>query len=154
MATSTPVNSQITDAIAQTNVKVLSDSPAFSMGELYIASAEAMGNSLHNLVAAQQQTNATAQAATTMGVATLYGLDTASAGVATKQLQELSKTKEHDALFLSNLKLGQQDVASLRQMQHLKHLHLSNVEIADEHLQSLAAAMPETEIYREQKVKV
>lgn len=39
-------------------------------------------------------------------------------------------------------------------MQHLKYLYFSNMEIVDEHLQSLASALPETDIYREQKVKV
>ena len=35
MAFPTSVNSQITDAVAQANVKVLADAPAMAMGSLY-----------------------------------------------------------------------------------------------------------------------
>ncbi|WP_211267624.1 RebB family R body protein, partial [Xanthomonas citri] len=40
----------------------------------------------HNATNAQQQSYVTAQSATTMGVATLYSIDTASTGVVTKQI--------------------------------------------------------------------
>jgi hypothetical protein len=83
MAFPTAVNNQITDAVTQANVKVLADSPAVALSNLYQATAQAMGNAAHNATASMQQTNITAQAATTMGVATLYSLDTASTGKAT-----------------------------------------------------------------------
>ena len=83
MAIPTAVNSFITDSVTQTNVKVLGDAPAMAMGSLYQATAQAMGNAAHNATSAQQQTGVTAQAATTMGVATLYSLDVAAAGKAT-----------------------------------------------------------------------
>lgn len=86
MAFPTAVNSQITDAITQANVKVLGDAPAMAMGNLYQATAQALGNAAHNATTAQQQTNVTAQAATTQGVALLYSLDTAAAGVATEKI--------------------------------------------------------------------
>lgn len=86
MAYPTAVNSQITDAITQANVKVLGDAPAMAMGNLYQATAQALGNAAHNATTAQQQTNVTAQTATTQGVALLYSLDTASTGIATKQI--------------------------------------------------------------------
>lgn len=86
MAYPTAVNSQITDAVTQANVKVLGDAPAIAMGNLYQATAQALANAAHNATNAQQQTNITAQAATTMGVALLYSLDTASTGVATKTI--------------------------------------------------------------------
>lgn len=86
MAFPTAVNSQITDAVTQANVKVLADAPAVAMGNLYQATAQALSNAAHNATTAQQQTNITAQAATTMGVAMLYSLDTASTGVATKEI--------------------------------------------------------------------
>ncbi len=35
MALPTPVNSQITDAVTQANVKVIADSPALSLSNLY-----------------------------------------------------------------------------------------------------------------------
>lgn len=86
MAFPTAVNSQITDAVTQANVKVLGDAPAMSMGNLFQATSQALSNAAHNATTAQQQTNVTAQAATTMGVAVLYSLDTASTGMATKAI--------------------------------------------------------------------
>ena len=47
---------------------------------------QALANAAHNATNAQQQSYVTAQAATTMGVATLYSIDTATTGVATKQI--------------------------------------------------------------------
>ncbi|MBI4662251.1 MAG: RebB family R body protein [Verrucomicrobia bacterium] len=86
MAFPTAVNSQITDAVTQSNVKVLGDAPAVALGNLYQATAQALANAAHNATTSQSQTNVTAQAATTQGVATLYSLDTASTGVSTKAI--------------------------------------------------------------------
>lgn len=86
MAFPTAVNSQITDSVTQANVKVLGDAPAMAMGSLFQATAQALGNSAHNATSAQQQTAVAAQAATTMGVATLYALDTAATGKATSAI--------------------------------------------------------------------
>jgi hypothetical protein len=86
MAFPTAVNNQITDAVTQANVKVLADAPAIAMANLYQATAQALANAAHNATMAQQQTNITAQAATVMGVATLYSLDTGSLGKATKAI--------------------------------------------------------------------
>ena len=86
MAFPTSVNSQITDSVTQANVKVLGDAPAMAMGNLFQATSQALGNAAHNATSAQQQTGVTAQAATTMGVATLYALDAASAGKATSAI--------------------------------------------------------------------
>jgi hypothetical protein len=86
MAYPTAVNDQITDSVTQANVKVLGDAPAIALGNLYQATAQALANSAHNSTNSQQQNNVTAQAATTMGVATLYSLDTASTGMATKAI--------------------------------------------------------------------
>lgn len=86
MAYPTAVNSQITDSVTQANTKVLGDAPAIAMGNLFQATAQALANAAHNATTSQQQTNITAQAATTMGVATLYSIDTASSGVATTKI--------------------------------------------------------------------
>lgn len=86
MAFPTAVNNQITDAVTQANVKVLGDAPAIAMGNLYQATAQALSNAAHNATIAQQQMNVTAQAATTMGVAVLLSLDTASAAKATTSI--------------------------------------------------------------------
>jgi hypothetical protein len=84
MAFPTSVNSQITDAVTQANVKVLGDAPAMAMGNLYQATSQALANAAHNATTAQQQTAITAQAATTMGVTTLYSIDTATTAEAAK----------------------------------------------------------------------
>lgn len=86
MAFPTSVNDQITDAVTQTNVNVLADAPAMAMGNLYQATAQALANAAHNATNAQQQSWVTAQAATTQGVATLYSIDTAATGLATKDV--------------------------------------------------------------------
>ena len=86
MAFPTSVNDQITDSVTQANVKVLGDAPAMAMGNLFQATSQALGNSAHNATSAQQQTAVTAQAATTMGVTTLYAIDTASTGKATSSI--------------------------------------------------------------------
>ncbi|OYY69251.1 RebB family R body protein [Sphingomonas sp. 28-63-12] len=83
MAIPTPVNGQITDAITQANVSVLGDAPAMALASLYQATAQAMANAAHNATNAQQQSYVTAQAATTMGVATLYSIDSAGIGATT-----------------------------------------------------------------------
>lgn len=152
MAFPTAVNDQITDAVTQVNVKVLGDAPAMSMGNLFQATAQALSNAAHNATTGQQQSNTTAQAATTMGVATLYALDTASTGIATKQITELSKTKDYDALFISNILLKKKDVKKLIKMKHLKYMHLSNVKIKNKHLAALIKGLRKTEVYREGKL--
>lgn len=88
MAFPTSVNNQITDSVTQANVKVLGDAPAIALANLYQATAQALSNAAHNATNSQQQNAVTAQAATTMGVATLYSLDTATTGVATADILE------------------------------------------------------------------
>ena len=86
MAFPTAVNSQITDSVTQANVQVLGVSPATALANLYQATAQALANAAHNATNAQQQSFVTAQATTTMGVATLYSLDTATTGMATEAI--------------------------------------------------------------------
>lgn len=86
MAFPTAVNSQITDSVTQSNLQVLGSAPAIAMGNLYQATAQALANAAHNATSAQQQMYVAAQAATTMGVALLYSLDTASDAKATKAI--------------------------------------------------------------------
>ena len=65
---------------------MLGDAPAVAVGNLYQATAQALANAAHNATNAQQQSYVTAQSATTMGVATLYSIDTATAAVASKEI--------------------------------------------------------------------
>lgn len=82
MAFPTAVNDQITDSVSQANTKVLGDAPAMAMGNLFIATSQALSNAAHNATNVQQQAAVTTQTATTMGVATLFAVETASAGMA------------------------------------------------------------------------
>ena len=86
MAFPTAVNDQITDLVTQANTKVLGDSPAMALSNLYQATAQALSNAAHNATTNLQQSNVTSQAATTQGVATLLAIDTASTGMATSKI--------------------------------------------------------------------
>jgi Killing trait len=73
-STNQTVNSQITDAITQTNVKVLGEAPAIALGSLYQTVGNSVAMAAANAVYSQQQANVTYQAASTMGVAKLLSL--------------------------------------------------------------------------------
>jgi tRNA A37 threonylcarbamoyltransferase TsaD len=57
MADPTLVDGQITDAVTQANVKVLGDAPAMAMGTVFQTTAQSIGLSMQNAVAAQQMMN-------------------------------------------------------------------------------------------------
>ncbi|WP_430402811.1 RebB family R body protein [Fluviicola sp.] len=80
------VNPQITDAVTQTNVKVLAEAPAMAMGTLYQTMAHSLGMLMENAVTAQQNMNVIGQASVTQGVTMIYSVDTASAGATTKDI--------------------------------------------------------------------
>jgi len=82
------VNSQITDSVSQANLKVIGDAPALSMGELFVATSQALANAAHNSTLNQQQMVTTSQAANVQGVSTLYSLDIGSTGVATSDIDQ------------------------------------------------------------------
>lgn len=71
MAKSTNVNSQITDAVTQSNVTVMGEVPAVAIGNVYQTSAHSLGLAFENAVYSQQQANVTYQAAVTMCVQSL-----------------------------------------------------------------------------------
>ena len=79
------VSKQITDAVTQANVKVLAESPALSLSNLYQTISQSLSLSAQNAVMAQQQSNIVHQAATTQGVSLLYSVDTAAIGTAASQ---------------------------------------------------------------------
>ncbi|AAQ59063.1 R body protein RebB-like protein [Chromobacterium violaceum] len=82
MAFPTAVNSQITDAVTQSNVKVVGEAPAMAMGSIYQSLAHSTGILFENAVSAQQQQTALAQAVANMGVMQVYSLDTIAAATA------------------------------------------------------------------------
>ena len=86
MTLPTPVNSQITDAVTQANVKVIADSPALSLSNLYQMVSQSLGLSAQNAVMAQQQSNIIHQASTTQGVNLIYSVDTEAVADATEKV--------------------------------------------------------------------
>ncbi|MCJ2185355.1 RebB family R body protein [Novosphingobium beihaiensis] len=73
MAFPTAVNSQITDAVTQTNVEVLGDAPAQALGTLYQTMAHSLSLAAQNAVSAQQAMNELSMATTTACVSALLG---------------------------------------------------------------------------------
>ena len=86
MALETALNSQITDAVTQANVKLLADSPALSLSNLYQMVSQSLGLSVQNAVMSQQQSNIIHQASTTQGVNLIYAVDTAAVGDASAKI--------------------------------------------------------------------
>ncbi len=76
------VNDQITDAVTQSNVKVVGDAPAMAMGNIYQSMAHSTGLMFQNAVNAQNQQNILAQAATNQGVTQIYSINTVSDAIA------------------------------------------------------------------------
>ncbi|WP_440984842.1 RebB family R body protein [Xanthomonas sontii] len=87
MAFPTAVNDQITDAVTQSNVKVIGEAPAFAMASIYQSMAHSTGILFGNAVSAQQQ-NTLAQAAANQGVMQIYSLDTTAAAGATEKVAQ------------------------------------------------------------------
>ncbi|PWG04174.1 RebB family R body protein [Polaribacter aquimarinus] len=65
------VNSQITDAVTQSNVKVVGEAPAMAMGNVYQSLAHSIGILMENAVTQQQQASILSQAVTTQCVTTI-----------------------------------------------------------------------------------
>ncbi len=84
----TYVSAQITDAVTQSNVKVLAESPAMAMGTIYQALAHSTGMMFENSVNTQQQQNMLQQSATAQGVIQMYSVDTLSDADAATGLSE------------------------------------------------------------------
>jgi hypothetical protein len=73
---STTVNEQITDAVTQSNVKVVGEAPAILLGHVYQTAAHSTGIMFENAVNNQNQQNILGQAATTQGILQIYSVDT------------------------------------------------------------------------------
>ncbi|MBE1160749.1 RebB family R body protein [Dyella acidiphila] len=84
----TSVNNQITDAVTQSNVKVIGEAPAMAMGSIYQTMAHSTGILFENAVSAQQQQNTLSQAAANQGVMQIYTLDTTAAAGATEKVAQ------------------------------------------------------------------
>ena len=93
------VNGAITDAVTQANVKVLADSPAMSLSNLYQTVSQSLSLSVQNAVT-MQQSNIVHQATTTQGVNLLYTVGTAAVGMAASETLE-SDTSDNLVNMLS-----------------------------------------------------
>ena len=88
MAFPTAVNDQITDAVTQSNVKVLGDAPAMAMGAIFQSLSHSTGILFENATSAQQQLSISAQAATNQGVIQVYSVDTMAGAVSTAKVSQ------------------------------------------------------------------
>ncbi|MCF2909649.1 RebB family R body protein [Pseudoalteromonas sp. DL2-H2.2] len=82
MAFPTAVNSQITDAVTQVNTKVLGDTPAVAMGNLMLTSSQALASTAQRSALSHKFS----MSPIAQGVSSLYSLDTASTGIATRRI--------------------------------------------------------------------
>ena len=82
------VNSQITDAVTQSNVKVIAEGPAMAMGSIFQTMAHSTGLLYENAVSASQQQNTLTQASTNQGVMQIYSLDTTATAAATEKVAQ------------------------------------------------------------------
>ena len=84
------VSPQITDAVTQSNVKVVAEAPAMAMGNVYQTAAHSTGLMFENAVNAQSQQNILAQTATTQGVMQIYSMDTVADAIAIAKMLSAS----------------------------------------------------------------
>ena len=103
MAIPTAVNGQITDAVTQSNVKVLGDAPAMAMGTIFQSVAHSTGILFENATSSQQQLSIAAQASTNQGVIQIYSVDTMAGAVATSKIAN-SDVPDNMLALLSVLK--------------------------------------------------
>jgi len=68
------VNAQITDAITQTNVKVVAEAPAQAIAALYQVASHSAGLSLQNAVHSQQALNQISNAVVSRAVAMIMSI--------------------------------------------------------------------------------
>ncbi|TRX74969.1 RebB family R body protein [Pseudomonas mangiferae] len=83
------VSAQVTDAVTQSNVKVVGEAPAIALGSIYQTMAHSTGILFENAVSAQQQQNALALASANMGVMQVYSVDTSADAGASEKIGQL-----------------------------------------------------------------
>ncbi len=80
MADNTSVNSQITDAVTQTNVKVVAEAPAQSMAMVYQTMAHSISLAMENAMQAQGGLQQIGNAVTSSGVRMIFDAANATSG--------------------------------------------------------------------------
>jgi hypothetical protein len=106
MAIPTLVNGQITDAVTQSNVSVLSAAPSMAMGSIYQSAAHSTGLMYQNAVMQQQQTAIAAQAAANQGVIQIYSANTMAGAAATSKVAQSDTTTDILTLLIVLKALG------------------------------------------------
>lgn len=86
------VSQQITDAVTQSNVKVVAEAPAMALGNVYQTAAHSTGLMFENSVNSQSQQNILGQTATTQGVMQIYSMDTVADALAISQMLKASNS--------------------------------------------------------------
>ncbi|MEM7049614.1 MAG: RebB family R body protein [Acidobacteriota bacterium] len=108
MADPTLVNGQITDAVTQSNVKILGEAPGEALAMVYQVMGHSVGIGMQNAVTAQQQMTTLSQAATTQGINLLFSMDPAAASVSTQELLSSNSLATLLAELQSALSFNQQ----------------------------------------------
>jgi len=112
MADPTLVNGQITDAVTQTNVKILGEAPGQALGTLYQVMAHSVGIGMQNATTAQQNGTTLGQAVAAQGVSLIYTLDVAADAVSTQQILTGNSLAQLLAELNATLAANQQIVKS------------------------------------------
>ncbi|OUR80223.1 hypothetical protein A9Q83_02000 [Alphaproteobacteria bacterium 46_93_T64] len=101
MTEETYVNSQVTDAVAQTSMKVLGEAPAEAVGILYQQMAHSIGLALQNVIAQQQHSYTIHNAITLAASRQLLTVDPAAAAKASQELMADSAVTDNLAALQS-----------------------------------------------------
>ncbi|MBT2749130.1 MULTISPECIES: RebB family R body protein [unclassified Lysobacter] len=97
------INTQITDAVTQRNVKVIGEAPAQAVATIYTALAHAISILFQNAVAAQQQAQQLATASLAEGVARLYAHSSAAGDGAQRPETNMSQGNEEPRALAAGL---------------------------------------------------
>lgn len=84
------VSPMITDAVTQSNVKVVGESPAMALSNVYQTAAHSTGLMFENAVNSQNQQNILGQTGTTMGTMQIYSFDTIADAIAIAKMLKAS----------------------------------------------------------------
>lgn len=119
------VNPQVTDAVTQANVKVVGQSPAMAMGNLYQANAHSMGLLLNKMPGTIEHS----ARFTNLGVQQIYSVDTAAAATSTRStvLRQDTKAKVYRKIDAIAARLDDCGDACLLNL----HLHVGDPLKAD-----------------------
>ncbi|WP_024302560.1 RebB family R body protein [Pseudogulbenkiania sp. MAI-1] len=75
MAFPTPLNGQITDAVTQSNVKVIGEAPAMAAGTIYQSLAHSEGILMESAVESQQELSSEGEEVASQMVDSIYDAD-------------------------------------------------------------------------------